>query len=557
MTAQKHNHTLGTEQNNTLTTPVPSKVSRKKAFLYTTVSITVLLLSIITGNTIYYDNLEPNVPDVCEDNDTHEFIKLTEDRKSAFKEFLSIQTVTYGNDRPRDLEEFEKYKKFVETRYSEILSDERVEFYWLEYTLLIHLKPSTNSVKSDHVTKKIENSEKLPILFLAHIDVVPATAEDWEFPPFNPTEDAGYVYARGTIDNKNSAFAHFESLEYFLKNKTRTINRDIFVGFPEDEEGDSLDAAIVTSGAHRIKDKIRELGWNELDFVWDEGGCVVREAMTGVSVPVAMVGVCEKNYMDVAVEISSAGGHSSMSKLDESTVLKMSKVLNHLADNYDFISPSYFDQGPESPFLDNLIPHVPSYLKPILSNRWLFGGIVEKIFLSKGTTQALVRSIMGFTQFHAGIKNNVQPASAKVNINFRTHPYDQPRQVLERIQQLVSKKFDFEVSVYNMTSLDLDYGKNGCNLDQTTLGFRTLKANLQKVYQNDIVVTPYLTIGNTDARKFEDMSKNVYRFSFFDYHISDLNRFHGKNERILWTDVERALNFHFHVYDDSNEACDV
>merc|ERR1712226_621276 len=105
--------------------------------------------------------------------------------------------------------------------------------------------------------------------------------------------------------------------------------------------------------------------------------------------PVAMVGVCEKNYMDVGVEITSAGGHSSMSKMEDSTILKMTKVLDLLAKNYDFISPSYFDQGPESPFLDNLIPHVPTYLKPILSNRWLFGGIIEKIFKSKGTTQAL------------------------------------------------------------------------------------------------------------------------------------------------------------------------
>ena len=403
-------HTPGIEQNTSRTTHV------KKAILYTTLAIMVLLLSIITGNTIYYNKLEPEVLNVCEDNDNHDPIKLTDNRKSAFKDFLSIQTVTYGSIKPRDLDEFKKYKVFVEKRYSEILKDIRVKFYWLEYTLLIHLKPSTQKL-----------TERRPVLFLAHIDVVPAAAEDWEFPPFNATEKDGYVYARGTIDNKNSAFAHFESLEYFLKNKTRVINRDIFVGFPEDEEGGScFNPAIVTSGAHRIKDKIKGLGWNNLEFVWDEGGSVIREVMKGVSVPVAVVGVCEKNYMDVTVEITSAGGHSSMSMLDESTVLKMSTVLTHLADNYDFISPSYFDQGPESPLLDNLIPHVPSYLKPILSNRWLFGGIVEKIFLSQGTTQALIRSVMSFTQFHAGIKNNVQPTSAKVNINFRLHPFDQP-----------------------------------------------------------------------------------------------------------------------------------
>ena len=49
------------------------------------------------------------------------------------------------------------------------------------------------------------------------------------------------------------------------------------------------------------------------------------------------------------------------------------------------------------------------------------------------------------------------------------------------------------------------------------------------------------------------MSKNVYRFSFFDYLIQDLNRFHGKNERILWSDLEKSMKFHFHMLEDVNK----
>jgi acetylornithine deacetylase/succinyl-diaminopimelate desuccinylase-like protein len=41
-----------------------------------------------------------------------------------------------------------------------------------------------------------------PILFLGHMDVVEAYAEDWERPPFELTFDDKNFYARGTIDNK-------------------------------------------------------------------------------------------------------------------------------------------------------------------------------------------------------------------------------------------------------------------------------------------------------------------------------------------------------------------
>ena len=46
------------------------------------------------------------------------------------------------------------------------------------------------------------SNEVRPILFLAHMDVVDASEEDWGRDPFTLVEENGYFIARGTMDDK-------------------------------------------------------------------------------------------------------------------------------------------------------------------------------------------------------------------------------------------------------------------------------------------------------------------------------------------------------------------
>ena len=42
---------------------------------------------------------------------------------------------------------------------------------------------------------------------MGHTDVVNVDPAKWKFPPFSATRDGGYVYGRGTVDDKDNLAA--------------------------------------------------------------------------------------------------------------------------------------------------------------------------------------------------------------------------------------------------------------------------------------------------------------------------------------------------------------
>src|SRR5205807_1092251 len=51
------------------------------------------------------------------------------------------------------------------------------------------------------------NGSKKPVLIMGHSDTVKVDAAKWTFPPFSATRQGGYVYGRGTLDDKSDLMA--------------------------------------------------------------------------------------------------------------------------------------------------------------------------------------------------------------------------------------------------------------------------------------------------------------------------------------------------------------
>ena len=58
--------------------------------------------------------------------------------------------------------------------------------------------------RSNVVARLKGNGKKKPLLIMGHSDVVTVDEAKWKFPPFSATRDGGWVYARGTVDDKDN-----------------------------------------------------------------------------------------------------------------------------------------------------------------------------------------------------------------------------------------------------------------------------------------------------------------------------------------------------------------
>ena len=144
-----------------------------------------------------------------------------------------------------------------------------------------------------------------PILFLGHMDVVEAYAEDWERPPFELTMDDVNFYGRGTIDNK-FGIAQLTSTFIRLKKDGFVPTRDLYLVFSGDEESGMRTTRML---AYERPD----LAEAEYALNSDAGGGDLDASGKAITYNIQ---AAEKTYVTWEITARNAGGHSSRPRED-------------------------------------------------------------------------------------------------------------------------------------------------------------------------------------------------------------------------------------------------
>jgi len=366
-----------------------------------------------------------------------------------------------------------------------------------------------------------------PILLVAHVDVVPVAAESaatWTRPPFAGAIDGGFVWGRGSLDDKGSAVAILSAIESLLAQGFEP-RRTLLVAFGEDEEVGGR------RGAAEIAAELERRGIRPM-LVLDEGMAILEGIVPGVAAPVAAIGVAEKGWLTVDLEATAAGGHSSMPPPRTA----IGALAETLADLSAQPMPARLD-GPGAALVDALAPEMGFGLRLAFANRWLFGGRIASRFAAEPSTNAAIRTTCAPTVIDGGVKSNVLPTLAHAVVNCRILPGDSVDGTIGYLERLAAPH---GVTVRPRRGDASEPSPVSPDSDAT---FGRLARTIREVFP-EALVAPGLVIAGTDGRHYARISDHVYRFMPFPLAPEDLPRVHGVDERLAVEDLADGVRFY-------------
>lgn len=369
-----------------------------------------------------------------------------------------------------------------------------------------------------------EQPELPAVVLMAHLDVVPAdpsTLEQWQHKPFSGEISEGYIWGRGTMDIKSQAMAILEAVEIQIQQGYQP-KRTIYIAFGHDEE-------IGGTGQAEIVRRLQERGV-KIEAVLDEGGSIVQGSLPGVKGPVALVGVAEKGFLTVELNVSATPGHSSMPPR-QTAIGILAAALQRIESNprptrLDFIKNLFQAVGGEAPFK----------LQMVFANLWLFRPLAVKTLAAAPATNAIIRTTTALTIVQGGVKDNVLPANAMARINFRLLPGETVENMLKWVKAVVN---DERVTV--KPAFGAAWNPSPVSRLDTPPGERLVQT-IRRRY-GSLPVGPLLVAGATDARQYAPLCEQVYRFTPMQITSEDLKRVHGINERLSVESYGQMIQF--------------
>ncbi len=428
---------------------------------------------------------------------------------TSLQKALRFRTLSYEEPEAWDYEPFLELHEMLERRFPlvhEHLEKELVSGYSLMYTW-------AGSAPDEEA-----------LLLLAHQDVVDAPdAATWEHPPFSGVVADGFIWGRGTLDDKGSMIGILEAVEILLENGFQP-RRSIYLCFGHDEEVGGWD------GAATMAEILRDRGVRA-KMSLDEGMAVIDGAVLGLDNPIAFISLTEKGYLSLELTAHGPPGHASTPPR-ETTLGILSRAVTRLEENPmpaslpEPVRLMFRYLGPEMPFPANVV----------FANLWLTKPLVMRQLASERATDAAIRTTTAVTIMEGGVKDNVLPAEARAVVNFRPKPGETIEQVIERVRQTIN---DDRITIRPLRQPT--EAPPPARVDVPA--FEVLHETIRQVFP-DAIVAPAMMLGGSDTHHYSEVAENRYGFLPLDFTEDDLERIHGPNERISVESFERMIRFY-------------
>jgi acetylornithine deacetylase/succinyl-diaminopimelate desuccinylase-like protein len=363
--------------------------------------------------------------------------------------------------------------------------------------------------KGNLVARLHGSGARKPILLVAHLDVVPASRDDWSVDPFKLTEKDGYFYARGSGDDKYMAASFIANLIRY-KNEGYKPDRDIIVALETDEEIFDRDGLGIQWLIKNHRDLI------DAEFALNEGGGVGLKDGKPIR---NSVQTSEKVALSYQLDVKNKGGHSAV-PVKDNAIYRLAEGLVRLS---KFSFPPHLNDTTRAFFGRSAqleTGQIAADLRAVASDK------PDPSAVSRLSTNpvynALLRTTCVATMLEGGNAINALPQLASAKVNCRIMPGESVDEVKATLERVLA---DDQIKV---TQLETPTLSAPSVLNEEIAG---AIEKLSREFFPGAIVLPVMSAGATDGSFLRNAGIPTYGHSGMAIDVGE-SRIHGKDERV-------------------------
>jgi acetylornithine deacetylase/succinyl-diaminopimelate desuccinylase-like protein len=351
------------------------------------------------------------------------------------------------------------------------------------------------------------SGKKKPLLLMGHLDVVGVERDKWTVDPFAGVIKEGYLYGRGSIDDKSMDAANLEV--FLLLHRLKVpLDRDVILLAEGGEEGTTQFGIDFMVAKH----------WDEIacEYALNEGGDIPEQ---NGKVQYVAVSTTQKVPRGFSLVAKGTSGHGSAPRLDN--------AIAHLAAAVDKVArwqapmrlnettQRFFEQMARisAPERAQLYAHVQD------------PAAQQKLLETEPSYYSMLRTSLVPTIIKGGFRSNVIPADAEARFDVRALPDENMDALKAELTKLINDPAIRFVDAENVNQRPAT-PPSGLNTD----GFRALEHAQQKVFPG-VPTIPIMQVGATDSAQLRARGVQAYDIGTL-MSLEDQHRIHGNDERV-------------------------
>lgn len=373
-----------------------------------------------------------------------------------------------------------------------------------------------------------------PLLLLSHLDVVPADPAGWTHDPFGGDLADGFVWGRGAVDMKSMVAMEVQVMRRLARAARRAgrdpasdpipgLTRDVIFCSTADEEAGGWE------GANWLVNEHPE--WLKAAAALNEAGGI---SITYAGVRFYPIQVAEKGFVVYKLHVNGKWGHGSVPTPDNAAVLA-AQIVTRLTDP----GPARLTEAMRAA-VDRVIPHLTVRAAAAVAAFLSTPGATTPDAAALGTSlrelcdpvlartiSAVIHDTVSVGIIRSGVKYNVIPGTAYVEIDCRTLPgTDEPAMRAELRRRIGEELW---------ARIDLECEQVGPPVQAPLDGpMYPLLENLLSDHDPAAVPLPVMMPFATDAKHLTRIGVPTYGFSPLKLgnDVGLLNLMHGDDERV-------------------------